>query len=113
MIKNSKLVSVFAGLVALLLLAGCNPGNIRKNSNLEDSLLYYSIQMNRSNFIEASRFRSPASRWDVRGLERFQIDHGQRVVQGVGAKRRGCVPGDQDAAGADPGGDVLHDELGR
>lgn len=63
------------GIVLFLVaaLSACNPSSIRRNSRLEDSLLYYTIQMNRSNFVEAARFRAPDSRWDVRGLERFQV----------------------------------------
>ena len=62
--------------VLLLLIAAltaCNSSSIRRNSRLEDSLLYYKIQMNRSNFIEAARFRAPGSNWDVRGLERYKL----------------------------------------
>lgn len=59
----------------LLGLGACNPTNIQRNSKLEDALLYYKIQMNRSNFLEAARFRPPDSSWDIRGLDRFQVSH--------------------------------------
>jgi len=78
----------------LALISGCNPLDVRRNSHLEDSLLYYKIQMNRSNFAEAARFRAPKSRWDVQGLQRFQVtfyevqashagDNGNRVTRQV------------------------------
>jgi len=64
-------LTVFA--LILTTMTACNPLEVRRNSHLEDSLLYYKIQMNRSNFTEAARFRKPESKWDVSGLENFQI----------------------------------------
>jgi len=72
--KNPAILTrliVFALILATL--AACNPLEVRRNSHLEDSLLYYKIQMDRSNFAEAARFRKPESKWDVSGLDRFQI----------------------------------------
>jgi len=59
--------------LVLAILSGCNPLDVRRNSRLQDSLLYYKIQMNRSNFAEAARFRKPDSPWDIRGLQKFQV----------------------------------------
>lgn len=84
-------------LVLILLLAfvtGCNPANYKRKSNLGDSLLYYQIQMNRSNFAAAAKFRSPESKWNVADLKQFQItsyevvssessDNGNRVTRQV------------------------------
>lgn len=63
------------GIVLLMaaVLSACSPSSIRRDSRLEDSLLYYKIQMNRSNFAAAAGFRTPDSPWDVRGLERVQL----------------------------------------
>jgi len=60
-------------LLTVAILSACNPSSIRRDSRLEDSLLYYKIQMNRSNFAAAAGFRTTDSPWDVRGLERIQL----------------------------------------
>lgn len=73
--NTRKSIFMVIGLATLLGLGACNPTNIQRNSKLEDALLYYKIQMNRSNFLEAAQFRTPDSRWDVRGLDRFQVTH--------------------------------------
>lgn len=63
------------GVLLLLVtaLTACNSSPLRRNSRLEDSLLYYKIQMGRSNYVEAARFRAPGSHWDIRGLERYKV----------------------------------------
>jgi len=63
----------FVLVLLLAFVAGCNPVNYKKKSNLEDSLFYYKIQMDRSNFAAAARFRSPESQWHVANLKRYQI----------------------------------------
>ncbi|MGW8247576.1 MAG: hypothetical protein ACWGOV_05640 [Acidiferrobacterales bacterium] len=92
--KSGTPTRLFLLAFILVLVAGCNPLDVRRNSRLEDSLLYYKIQMNRSNFAEAARFRDPKSKWDVQGLQRFQVtfyevkssrssDNGNRVERQV------------------------------
>jgi len=73
--KPESLLKIFSFVLILSLLASCDPLDIRRNSNLEDSLLYYKIQMGRSNFRGAANFRMPDSKWDVSGLDRFQLTH--------------------------------------
>jgi hypothetical protein len=72
-------IRLFVPVIALALLSsmltGCNPASIKRDSRLQDSLLYYKIQMNRSNFVEAAQFRNPETPWNVHGLERFQVSH--------------------------------------
>jgi len=71
--------NVFHFLVMWLLLSGlaaCSEvSNMRRNSNLTDTLTHYELLMNRSDFIAAARFRLPSAKWDTRGLERFQVTH--------------------------------------
>lgn len=94
MVKSGTPTRLFLLMLILAMVAGCNPLEVRRNSNLEDSLLYYKIQMNRSNFAEAARFRSPDSKWDVRGLQHYQVtfyevksshssDNGNRIERQV------------------------------
>ncbi|MDX5152420.1 MAG: hypothetical protein R3188_08090 [Acidiferrobacterales bacterium] len=94
MVKSAYLARWLMLALILALVAGCNPMDVRRNSHLEDSLLYYKIQMNRSNFAEAARFRNPKFRWDVQGLQRFQVtfyevksshssDNGNRIERQV------------------------------
>jgi hypothetical protein len=73
MVKPVTLTRMFVFTLLVVMVSGCNPLEVRRNSKLEDSLLYYKIQMNRSNFAEAARFRNPDSKWDVRGLGHYQI----------------------------------------
>jgi len=73
MVKPGAPTRLFLLILVLAMVASCNPLDVRRNSNLEDSLLYYKIQMNRSNFAEAARFRNPKSKWDVRDLQNFQV----------------------------------------
>lgn len=94
MVKSGTATRWYLLALILALVAGCNPLDVRRNSHLEDSLLYYKIQMDRSNFAEAARFRNPTAKWDVRGLQRFQVtfyevksshgsDNGNRVRRQV------------------------------
>lgn len=65
-------------LVSLLLagLTACGEvNNMRRNSNLQETLMHYELLMNRSDFIAAARFRLPSAKWDTRGLDRFQVTH--------------------------------------
>ena len=73
MMKSALSFKLVIFVLLLAMLSGCNPLDVRRNSRLQDSLLYYKIQMNRSNFAEAARFRKPDSPWDVRGLQKFQV----------------------------------------
>lgn len=57
------------------LVSSCSPSNIKRGSNLEDTLLHYKIMMNRSDFVAAARFRLPSAPWDVRGHEKLQLSH--------------------------------------
>jgi hypothetical protein len=59
-------------------LAACGPvSSMQRRSNLDDTLWHYAAVMNRSDFPGAARFRLPSSRWDTKGLERFQVTHYQ------------------------------------
>jgi hypothetical protein len=49
--------------------------NMRRNSNLQDTLMHYELVMNRSNFVAAARFRLPSAKWNTQGLDRFQLTH--------------------------------------
>jgi len=71
--KPAVLARLFVLTLVLVMVSACNPLEVRRNSHLEDSLLYYKIQMGRSNFADAARFRNPESKWDVSGLARFQV----------------------------------------
>ena len=73
MVKPAIPARLFVLTLVLAMVTACNPLDVRRKSNLEDSLLYYKIQMDRSNFAEAARFRNPNSKWDVSGLGHFQI----------------------------------------
>jgi hypothetical protein len=73
MVKPAVPARLFILTLVLAMITACNPLEVRRNSHLEDSLLYYKIQMDRSNFTDAARFRNPESKWDVSGLDRFQI----------------------------------------
>ena len=73
MVRPAIPVRLFVITIVLAMVAACNPLEVRRNSHLEDSLLYYKIQMERSNFADAARFRNPNSKWDVSGLDRFQV----------------------------------------
>ena len=75
MIKPAVPARLFILTLVLAMITACNPLEVRRNSHLEDSLLYYKIQMERSNFADAARFRKPESKWDVSGLGRFQITY--------------------------------------
>ena len=76
MITISKTgLSLASVLLLVSLQSACNPANIKRGSNLEETLLHYKIMMNRSDFVAAARFRLPTAPWDVRGLERFQLSH--------------------------------------
>lgn len=73
MVKPAAPARLLVLTLILAMITACNPLEVRRNSHLEDSLLYYKIQMERSNFADAARFRSPGSKWDVSELGRFQI----------------------------------------
>jgi len=71
--KAVAVIKIAIVLLTVTFLTACNPSSIRRDSRLEDSLLYYKIQMNRSNFGAAAGFRASDSPWDVRGLDRIQL----------------------------------------
>ena len=94
MLKPTTPARLFVLMLLLAVLSACNPAAVHRKSNLGDTLLYYKIQMDRSNFADAARFRSPDSKWDTRGLRKYQVtfyearsshssDNGNRIERQV------------------------------
>lgn len=94
MLKPTTPARLFVLMLLLAVISACNPVAVHRKSNLADTLLYYKIQMDRSNFTDAARFRSPDSKWDLRGLDKYQVtsyevrsshssDNGNRIERQV------------------------------